>query len=117
MILKLLVISLWVLGARNEAFAGARIEKGLEYLRQGKLNEAEIEIKAALKTENQAEAYNILGIIYDRQGKNAEGQKAYLESLKLNPASARVHHNLGNSLVAQGKVLGSDPPIRKGPRD
>ena len=39
MILKLLVILLWVLAGGNEAFAGARIEKGLEYLRQGKLNQ------------------------------------------------------------------------------
>jgi Flp pilus assembly protein TadD len=105
MILKLLVILLWVLAGGNGAFAGARIEKGLEYLRQGKLNEAEREIQGALRTENQAEAYNILGIIYDRQGKNAEGQRAYLESLKLSPNSAPVRHNLGNSLVAQGKVL------------
>ena len=34
MILRLLVILLWVLAGGNEAFAGARIEKGLEYLRQ-----------------------------------------------------------------------------------
>ena len=77
MVVTFLVVFALDFVGRSETFAGSPHREGFGILRQGKLNEAEVEIKAALKSENQAEAYNILGIIYDRQGKNAEGQKAY----------------------------------------
>ena len=116
MVVTFLVVFVWILVGRSETFAGTHIEKGLEFLRQGKLNEAEVEIKAALKSENQAEAYNILGIIYDRQGKNAEGQRAYLQSLKLNPGSAKVSPQFGQQPGCAGQCLSSDPTIRKSDR-
>lgn len=51
-----------------------------------------------------ADAYNNIGTIYEKQGKQKLARRAYDKALKLNPDVAAAHYNLGRLLLAEGKA-------------
>jgi superkiller protein 3 len=51
------------------------------------------------------QAYNLMGVCYERLGNHIEAHDAFVQSLKINPEFDEAHVNLGANLVAQGRVV------------
>ncbi len=90
------------------------------FLREGKLPEAESELRRVLKLNpNLPQFQNLMGLVLDRQGKHDQATPHFLKAIELNPAFAVAHHNLGLNYVQLGrfgpaeqsflKALGQDP--------
>ncbi|HDN79272.1 MAG TPA: tetratricopeptide repeat protein [Chloroflexi bacterium] len=72
------------------------IEKGIEYARQGKLDEAVAEFKEAIRLEpDNAKAHYNLGLVYDKQGQFDQAIAEYKEAIRLDPNHVPARNNLG----------------------
>jgi len=89
---------------RKPDSASARKELGFSLGRQGRLAEAEAELRiAATLRPNDAEVHANLGTALFNQGKTAPAEAEFRAALRLKPGLAEVHFNLGNVLASQGK--------------
>jgi Flp pilus assembly protein TadD len=62
----------------------------------GKVNEAEIQIRKALKNQiKDAVVYEHLGDILDASGKKEEARSQWEKALELNPENEKVKEKLG----------------------
>lgn len=96
---------------RNTApddFAQAR---GL--LRQGSLEEALAAVQRGLgASPNSVEGLNLLGMVYDQQGRHAGSESAFRKALKVDPHSVATLNNLAISYAAQRKLALAEQTFR-----
>lgn len=58
---------------------------GVNYLKQGLYNSAEVYLLKSIKSENRAEAQNALGVVLEEKGMYADAVKHFKEAVRLNP--------------------------------
>lgn len=84
--------------------AGAYVNLGAVFSRQGNLDEAVKSLRKAIQIDpKRAEAYYNLGLIYRRQNQSELAVQAYREALHLNPQMPDAHYNLANVLLEMGR--------------
>jgi tetratricopeptide (TPR) repeat protein len=84
--------------------AGAYINLGAVYNRQGELDEAVKALRRGIQLDSKrAEAYYNLGLAYRRKGETEPAIQAYREATKVNPRMADAHYNLANLLLEVGR--------------
>ncbi len=83
--------------AENSSAAAAfsLYEKGLTFLVDGNLKDALGAFVASVKLAPSAEVYLNLGSVYLKLEKNADAEKAFQQSVKLNPENAEAQYGLG----------------------
>lgn len=86
-----------------ERAAAAAFDQALDLHEKRRLDEAISKLVAAVAIQpNYAEAYNLLGVCYDEQGRYALAQEEYKKAVKLEPVNARFLNNLGYSYFLAG---------------
>lgn len=74
---------------------GPYLNLAIAYLRLDRAGEAEQPVRRALELKpNDAEAYNLLGLLHRETGNFVEARADYEQALKLDPQFADVHLNL-----------------------
>lgn len=79
----------------SEAAAFGLYEKGLTFLVDGNLKDALGAFVASVKLAPSAEVYLNLGDVYLKLEKNADAEKAFQQSVKLNSENAEAQYGLG----------------------
>lgn len=87
---------------------------GLRYLREGNLEAAATEFRAAATARpDYAEALCNLGVVLGRQGKEEEAERFFREALQRNPRFEDAHLNLALLLDRQKRLLEAKAEIEK----
>lgn len=82
----------------------AAAARGVELYSQGKLEEAEDVLRAAVKADKtDAESWYQLGLVLNRAGKAKDARKAFESAVKRRPAHAESHAGLGYTLLVANK--------------
>ena len=82
----------------------AVFDRASEAFAQGKLSEAERDLRSALEDHpRDVHALGMLGVILDAEKRYAEAEKCYDLAVKLAPHSTVLLNNLGNHYLVQGK--------------
>jgi protein O-mannosyl-transferase len=81
----------------------ARNALGRFYFDQGKLPDAEAQFRGSLEALPNAEAWNRLGDIYDRQGLHAKAEESWRKVVDLDPFDAHAHASLGSAYLSSGR--------------
>jgi len=85
-----------------------------DFLKQGKLKEAENLYKKILKRDPQyIKAYNNLGVVFRQQGKLDLAEENYRKTIELDPSYFQGYSNLGNIFKIQGKFNEAEKVYRK----
>ncbi|MFT7617876.1 MAG: serine/threonine protein kinase/Tfp pilus assembly protein PilF [Planctomycetota bacterium] len=86
--------------------AWTRMSIGLVLKRQGKVAEAIVEFKEALRlgSYNDSHVYNSLGLALKSQGKFDEAIATFREGIRVEPRNLFPRLNLGQQLLNQGKI-------------
>ena len=80
------------------------IEKGLKLQREGRLRDAEVAYRAALKLNpTNADALHLLGTLAFQVGKYEIAVQFIQRALKISPTSAHFYNNCGPALRALGR--------------
>jgi Flp pilus assembly protein TadD len=79
----------------------------------GELEVAEAHYRESLAIKPQPAIYNDLGFVLEREGLPDEAAEMYRKAIKLDPASASAHYNLGSSLARSGKYADAESHLRK----
>ncbi|HEY9785575.1 MAG TPA: tetratricopeptide repeat protein [Candidatus Obscuribacterales bacterium] len=88
--------------------------RGVELHKQGFLNQAVQEYKAAIEADDRvAEAYSNLGAIYLAQKGWAKAVEAFNKALTLKPDRPTTWNGLGNALYARGQIAEAKEKWRK----
>ncbi|MGE3407547.1 MAG: DUF6165 family protein [Pirellulales bacterium] len=75
---------------------------GAAYLAQGRFEDAEPTLRAAIaQRADYPAAHDNLGIVLAKLGKQSEAEASFRESLRLNPNQGETHSNLGFALLKQ----------------
>lgn len=86
--------------------AGARdrVAIAAEHLRNGDDEKAQLQVRRALDLDRRSpEAYNMLGILLDRDGDKRGAEKAYKKAVKLRSNFSQAHNNYAVFLFKNGK--------------
>jgi tetratricopeptide (TPR) repeat protein len=79
---------------------------GLRYLREGNLEAAASEFRAAVVAHpDDAEALSNLAVVLGRQGREREAERFFREALQSNPQNEDAHLNLALLLERQGRLV------------
>ena len=90
---------------------------GFALWRQGRLGEAEQEIRRAIRLNpGYAEAHNNLAYALWQQGKAGEAERELREAVRLKPDYADAHIQLGNILLAQRRPTEAEAQYRQAVR-
>jgi serine/threonine-protein kinase len=90
------------------------IALGSALARAGRAEEGEQVLRDLMHRHPECSVlYNEIGMIAYDLRKYGEAQSAFSKAIDLNPGSGAAHHNLGNSLLAQGKFGEAEPAYRK----
>ena len=81
----------------------ARNALGRFYFDSGNLSEAEIQYRASVDSLTNAEAWNRLGDIYEREGLHAKAEESWHRVVDLDPFDTHAHLSLGNTYLASGR--------------
>jgi tetratricopeptide (TPR) repeat protein len=73
-------------------------------VQQGRLEEAETQMREELQQKPSVDGYNLLGIIESDKQDYPKALAAFQQALQLSPNSAKTHNNLGNIYVAQKRL-------------
>lgn len=88
--------------------------KGEEFLKKGKLKQAEESFLAVVKQNPEnAEAHHRLGYIADKKGDFAKSEIHYITAVKLAPNNADIACDLGYSYLLQGRLAESQKYLEK----
>ena len=89
---------------RAERAAPSWLADAESLLASGRIREAKQKTEEELRAHpSSMDGYNLLGIICSQEKDYACAEGAFDRALKLDPASAETHNNLGNLLVTEGK--------------
>lgn len=81
------------------------LTKGVAYLQAHQLQLAEREFLHAIELDPEnAQAYNLLGSVYDYLGDFDEADKSFLKAIKLSPSLPAPYNNLGVSYLHQKRT-------------
>lgn len=86
----------------------ARIVKAMQLRREGKLVEAETEMRKLVRDRPDSLAWQELGNILRASGRREEAANCFRNALRLNPNSADAHNNLGALLISTNPQLAHD---------
>ncbi len=89
--------------AENPDRRRARTNLAGELLKRGRVGEAVVQYREALRLDPNASAHSNLGVALARQGRLDEAERQYREALRLEPDSARLHNNLGALMERRGE--------------
>lgn len=99
---------------------GDHLQAAAEYLKKGRLTQAEAEAEVALKENSgSGEAYNLLGQIFTQEKRLSEAEEMFVKAIRFAPALPDAYENLSLLELLQGKdseaelaaqkLLGLDP--------
>jgi len=95
-------------------FAQARCALGSQYLSEGRLDDALLQLKKSLELDPQiSEAQVNLAAIYERQGRTADAEALLRRAVDGNPNVAVLHLNLGLILAEKGNFAEARTQIQK----
>lgn len=81
------------------------LEQAQDLLAQQRAEQARVTISSALaKCPVDAQAYDLLGIIYDQRGFHAEAERAFRKAISLDPDRASFHNNAAMSCLHAQKT-------------
>jgi tetratricopeptide (TPR) repeat protein len=90
----------WICVALQPDNAGARLNLGVALQRQGKLDEAIVQYREAIRIKRDYPvAHHNLGNVLLVKKQNDAAIAEYKEAIRLDPKSAAPHHGLGNVLL------------------
>ena len=90
------------------------LDKALQALRDGKLEEAEKQLKEAMRlAPGHPDVLYLQGVLFLRQNKWVEAQKTLEKAAQVNPNNARTLAALGTALSNQGKYEEAITPLEK----
>ena len=90
------------------------LDKGLQALRENKLEEAEKQLKEAMRlAPGHPDVLYLQGVLFLRQNKWPEAQKTLEKAAQVNPNNARTLAALGTALSNQGKYEEAIVPLEK----
>ena len=93
---------------RGRTLALEQLAAAGDSLRDGQLDLAERQAKAALKNDSaSAAAHTVLAIVADRRGKAAEAGKHYAKAVELAPTRGAMLNNYGAWLCGNGRATES----------
>ncbi len=81
----------------------ARNALGKFYFDQGKLPDAEAQFRGSLESLPNAEAWNGLGDIYEKEGLHAKAEESWRKVVDLDPFNAHAHASLGSAYLTSGR--------------
>jgi len=94
--------------------AGEFFDRGLRYHRAGRLEEAQVEYRNALRLQpGHADALHMLGVLAYQAGKFDEAASLITQAEKLIPPAPGVYINLGNVFQARGQLEEAITAFRK----
>ncbi len=89
---------------QKRVLAIERIGLAGQYLRAGKLDEAEQQAQAALKADpGSVDAYTLLAVIADQRGQSTQAGTLYAKAATMAPDSGAVLNNYGTWLCSNGR--------------
>ena len=100
----------------NEFFTSPAqlIGLGIEFARQGKLEQAAANHEEALAIDpQQIRAHINLISIYGRLSQFAKGEEHYRAAVRMDPNSVESHYNFSVLLINQGRFVEAEEPLRK----
>jgi len=101
-------------GALLAPKAKEALDKGLQALRENKLEEAEKQLKEAMRlAPGHPDVLYLQGVLLLRQNKWPEAQKTLEKAAQVNPNNARTLAALGTALSNQGKYEEAITPLEK----
>jgi tetratricopeptide (TPR) repeat protein len=78
---------------------------GCNYLDQGRLPQAVVELKRSIELlPDFSDGYYNLGLAMDKMGRKAEAQQLYRKALAMNPEDGKSYINLADSLFKSGQA-------------
>lgn len=83
---------------RPDPVAGAKSRVGIaaEYIQKGELEPALRNLQKALELDPKSpEAYNMLGVLMERDGDLAKAEENYRKAIRLNSSYSQAHNNYG----------------------
>jgi Flp pilus assembly protein TadD len=90
------------------------LDKALQALRENKLEEAEKQLKEAMRlAPGHPDVLYLQGVLFLRQNKWPEAQKTLEKAAQVNPNNARTLAALGTALSNQGKYEAAIVPLEK----
>ncbi len=104
--------------APKEVRLQAHLDLARGYLEHRNWSRAKVPIEQALAIEpHSAEAYTLMGVMYQGQKEPALAEKAYRRALRYDPDYAMALNNYGSFLYGQGRYQDALGPLRKLVRD
>jgi tetratricopeptide (TPR) repeat protein len=97
---------------RNSA-PPSRKERALALLRENRLDEAKALCEDVARSENNAGAWHLLGVIEGMRGDLREAERCSREAIRLHPGYADAYCNLGAALRAQERLDEAIPALRQ----
>ncbi|MEO5566265.1 MAG: type IV pilus biogenesis/stability protein PilW [Luteimonas sp.] len=93
---------------RGRTLALEQVAAAGDSLRDGRLDQAELQARAALKNDaKSADAYTILALLAEQQGQAAEAGKHYAKAAELAPTRGTTLNNYGAWLCRNGRAAES----------
>lgn len=89
---------------KNPHFHLAWLEKGIIFLEQGKIHEAEFALRKAEDSGSHEMIFSHLGIVYSILQSYSLSLKYFLRALSMNPKNADTHFNLGITYRNMGNI-------------
>ena len=112
-----LTITLPTLAQRKASEPGADFERARQLLAGGDLDQALSDVKQRLaQAPHSIVGLNLLGVIYNQQGKYEEARAQFQQALIIAPGSVETLVNLATTLGAQNKTELSIETLRKASR-
>ena len=109
-----LTITLPTLAQRKASGPGADFERARQLLAGGDLDQALSDVKQGLaQAPHSVVGLNLLGVIYNQQGKYEEARAQFQQALIIAPGSVETLVNLATTLGAQNKTQLSIETLRK----
>lgn len=104
--------------AAREIQLQAHLDLARGYLEQRSWNRAREPIERALQIDpRSAEAYTLMGVMYQGQNETALAEEAYRRALRNDPRHALALNNYGSFLYSQGRFEDALAPLRTLVRD
>ncbi|HEX8845474.1 MAG TPA: tetratricopeptide repeat protein [Pyrinomonadaceae bacterium] len=102
--------------AKPSASGSARehLAQGRTLLSLGRVNEAIAELSMATSLDPRlSDAYNMLGVAYDRKGMHEQAKNSYNRAIKIEPEDAQTLNNLGFSLYLNGNYRAAVDKLKR----